>query len=322
MSIKTNTFTQYDAKGNRENLTEEISNISPTETPFFSMVGRVKADAVLHEWQTDALAAVDTANKQLEGDDIDSGTYSAATATVRLGNYVQISYKTGLVSATQDAVNKAGRKKEKAYQIVKRGKELKRDMEAIALANQGAAAGDTSTARATGSVLAFIKTNVDKHSGGSNPSYTTVPTGTRSDGTQRAFTETILKNVAQQIWTSGGDLGVLMVGAFNKQAASAFAGIAGQRFNAQGAKPSTIIGAADIYVSDFGNLSVVPNRFMRTRDALFIDPAYAKIMFLRPIQAIDLAKTGDADKFVVITEWGVKVLNEKAHGIAADLTTS
>jgi len=183
-------------------------------------------------------------------------------------------------------------------------------------------AGDATTARSTASLQAYLKTNSNKAGDGTDPVYTTVPTDPRNDGTQRDFTEAILKDVIQQVWTEGGTPKILMVGSFNKQAASAFTGIAGQRFNTTGAKPSTIVAAADIYVSDFGNVSIVPNRFQSARSAFVIDPEYASIDFLRPMQTIEMAKTGDADKRLMLCEWGHRVKTEKAHGIAADLTTS
>jgi hypothetical protein len=210
-----------------------------------------------------------------------------------------------------------------AYQIAKRSSELKRDQEFNMLQNTAANAGSTSTARVTGSVLAFLKTNTSVGSGGANPSYTTLPNSTRTDGTQRAFTEVILKDVIQKVWSSGGVPKILMVGPVNKQRVSGFTGIASSRFNIDGgAKPATLIGAVDIYVSDFGNVSVVPNRFMRERDALVLDPDYAKMVVLRPYQQIELAKTGDADKRLLLVEFGLKITAEDAHGIAADLTTT
>jgi hypothetical protein len=320
MSIKANTFETYGAKGIREDLTDAIYNISPTETPFTSMIGRTKADQTLHEWQTDSLANTNTSNAVIEGDDTDSAGYDAVSATTRMGNYMQISRKTVIISGTQEVVKKAGRKSELAYQVAKKGKELKRDIEAICLSNQGAVAGNSTTARQTGALLAFIKTNVNKAADGANPSYTTVPTGTRTDGTPRSFTETILKDVIQKTWTSGGDCSVLMVDGTQKQTVSGFSGIASTRFNVSSAKPSTIIGAADIYVSDFGNVSVVPNRFQRHSDAFLLDPSMAKLAFLRPVFTEPLAKTGDAEKRQMICEWGLQVNNEAAFGLAADLS--
>ena len=320
MTIVTNTFTTFDAKGIREDLSNVITNIAPEETPYMSNIGRESVSNSLYEWQTDTLAAA-AANKQLEGDDITS--FDAVTATVRMQNYAQISRKTIVLSATEEVVNKAGRRSELAYQIAKRGSELKRDQEFTMLNGAVAAAGNTTTARGTASLGAFIKTNVDMQTNGANPSYTTLPNSARTDGNVRTFTETILKNVIQQVWTSGGTPKILMTGPVNKQRVSGFSGIASSRFNIDGgARPATIIGAADIYVSDFGNVQVVPNRFQRERDAWVLDPEYAKMTTLRPYQQIELAKTGDAEKRMLIVEWGHKVLAENAHGLAADLITS
>lgn len=320
MTIVTNTFTTFDAKGIREDLSNIITNIAPEETPYMSNIGRESISNSLFEFQTDTLAAA-AANKQLEGDDISS--FDAVVATVRMQNYAQISRKTIVLSATEEVVNKAGRRSELAYQIAKRGSELKRDQEFTMLNNAVAAAGSTSVARGTASLGAYIKTNVDKASDGTNPSYTTLPNSARTDGTVRTFTETILKNVIQQVWAAGGMPKILMTGPVNKQRVSGFAGIASSRFNIDGGvKPATIIGAADVYVSDFGNVQVVPNRFQRERDAWVIDPEYAKMTTLRPYQQVELAKTGDAEKRMLIVEFGHKVLAENAHGLAADLVTS
>ena len=318
MSIVTNTFTTYSAKGIRENLSNIIYNISPEETPFQSNIGKDSVQNTLYEWQTDALQAAAT-NAQLEGDDI--GTYDPVTATVRMQNYCQISRKTVVLSNTEEVVNKAGRKSELAYQLAKKGAELKRDMELVMVQSQVASAGSTSAARTTGSVLAFIKTNTDTT--GTDPSYTTLPNSLRTDGTVRTFTETILKNVIQKTWTSGGTPKILMTGPVNKQRVSGFAGIAATRYNIEGgAKPATIVGAADVYVSDFGNVTVVANRFQRERDALVLDPEYASVAYLRPFQQMELAKTGDAEKRLLIVEYGLKITSENAHGLAADLVTS
>jgi hypothetical protein len=320
MAIVTNTFTTFDAKGIREDLSNIITNIAPEETPYMSNIRKESISNSLFEWQTDTLATA-AANKQLEGDDVTS--FDAVTATVRLQNYAQISRKTIVLSATEEVVNKAGRKSELAYQIAKRGAELRRDQEFTMLNGAIAAAGSTSVARGTASLQAFIKTNVDEQTNGASPSYTTLPNSSRTDGNVRTFTETILKNVIQKVWTSGGTPKILMVGPVNKQRVSGFAGIASSRFNIDGgARPATIIGAADIYVSDFGNVTVIAQRFQRERDAFVIDPEYAGVVTLRPYQQIELAKTGDAEKRMLIVEFGHKVYAENAHGIAADLTTS
>ena len=320
MAIVTNTFTTYDAKGIREDLSNVITNISPEETPYMSNIGRESISNSLFEWQTDALASA-AANKQLEGDDVTS--FDSVTATVRLQNYAQISRKTIVLSATEETVNKAGRRSELAYQIAKRGAELKRDQEYTLLNNAIAAAGNSTTARGTASLGAFVKTNVDMQTNGANPDYTTLPNVVRTDGNVRTFTETILKNVIQKVWTAGGTPKMLMCGPVNKQRVSGFSGIASSRFNIDGgAKPATLVGAVDIYVSDFGNVQVIANRFQRERDAWVIDPDMAKLTTLRPYQQVELAKTGDAEKRMLIVEWGHKVLAENALGLAADLITS
>jgi hypothetical protein len=311
-------YNAHTAVGQREDLTDVIYNISPTETPFMSSIGKTKATAVYHEWQTDSLAAATTANAAVEGADASDATLSPTT---RLGNYTQILQKTIKVSGTLDTVNKAGRKSEKAYQLAKASQEIKRDLETIMLSNQGRDAGSSnSTPRKMGSLLSWIKTNTDYGSGGADP--TTIGVSTRSDGTTRTFTEALLKTVVAEVFDSGGSPSVLMVGSAGKQKVSSFAGIGATRFNVTGAKPSTIIGAADIYVSDFGNISVVPNRFMRTRDALILDPEYAAVAYLRPFQTNELAKAGDSDKTQILVECTLEVKNEAAHGIVADLNMS
>jgi hypothetical protein len=320
MTIVANTFTTFDAKGIREDLSNVITNIAPEETPYMSNIGRESVSNSLYEWQTDTLASA-AANKQLEGDDVTS--FDAVTATVRMQNYAQISRKTIILSATEETVNKAGRRSELAYQIAKRGAELKRDQEFTMLNGAVAAAGNSTTARGTASLGAFVKTNVDMQTNGANPSYTTLPNSARTDGNVRTFTETILKNVIQQTWAAGGTPKMLMTGPVNKQRVSGFSGIASSRFNIDGgAKPATLVGAVDIYVSDFGNIQVIANRFQRERDAWVIDPDMAKMTTLRPYQQVELAKTGDAEKRMLIVEWGHKVLAENGMGLAADLVTS
>jgi hypothetical protein len=320
MAIVTNTFTTFDAKGIREDLSNIITNIAPEEVPFMSNIGRESITNSLFEFQSDTLAAA-AANKQIEGDDVTS--FDAVVPTVRLQNYAQISRKTIILSATEEVVNKAGRRSELAYQIAKRGSELRRDQEFTMLNGAVAAAGSTSTARGTASLGAWVKTNVDMQTNGVNPSYTTLPSSARTDGNVRTFTETILKNVIQQVWAAGGTPKMLMVGPVNKQRVSTFSGIASSRFNIDGgAKPATLVGAVDLYVSDFGNVATVANRFQRERDAWVLDPEYAKMVVLRPYQQIELAKTGDADKRMLLCEWGLKILAENAHGLAADLVTS
>ena len=313
------TFNRYDAVGAREDLSDVIYNISPTDTPIMSSIGKTKATGVYHEWQTDSLAAATTANALVEGADATSATLSP---TSRIGNYTQIVGKTVQVSGTLEAVDKAGRKSEKAYQLAKASAEIKRDIETIITANQGQAVGTSnSTARKMGSLLSYIKTNTSKNGTsvtGVDP--TTIGVSTRTDGTVRTFTETILKDVISKVFVSGGTPSVLFVSPALKQVVSSCTGLAAQRYQVPTSGQATILAGADLYQSDFGVLQIVPNRFMRTRDALVLDPEYAALAYLRPFQTNDLAKTGDSDNTQILAELTLEVQNEAAHGGAFDLT--
>jgi hypothetical protein len=308
------TFTAHTAIGQREDLIDVIYDISPTETPIMSTLARTKATAVFHEWQTDSLAAATAANAAVEGAD---GVSATISPTVRLGNYTQIVQKVVQTSGTLEAVNKAGRRSERAYQLARASSELKRDMETIITANQGRDAGSSSSARKLGAILSWLKTNTSKGTSGTDP--TTIGVSTRSDGATRTFTEQLLKDEVAAAFDSGGNPTMLVVGSGLKQKVSSFAGIAAQRYMAPGDQPTTIIGAADVYMSDFGTLSVVPDRFMRTRDALLIDPEYMALSYLRPFQTNDLAKTGDSEKTQLLCEFTLEMRNEAASAIVADL---
>ncbi len=308
------TFTAHSAIGMREDLIDVIYDISPTETPIMSTLARTKATAVFHEWQTDSLSAATAANAAVEGAD---GVSATISPTTRLGNYTQIVQKVVQTSGTLEAVNKAGRRSERAYQLAKASSELKRDMETIITANQGRDQGSSTSARKLGAILSWLKTNTSKGTSGTDP--TTIGVSTRSDGATRTFTEQLLKDEVAAAFDSGGNPTMLVVGSGLKQKVSSFAGIAAQRYMAPGDQPTTIIGAADVYMSDFGTLSVVPDRFMRTRDALLLDPEYAALSYLRPFQTNDLAKTGDSEKTQLLCEFTLEMRNEAASAIVADL---
>jgi len=317
MAIVSNTFTSHDGVGIRESLADVIANISPEEVPLQSNIGSESVANTYFEWQTDSLASTST-TAVIDGDDVSS--FDSTAATSRVGNYTHIRRRTTIVADNYSALDTAGRNDELAYQLAKRGKELKRDIEAVLTANNAQVAGNSSTARETGGLGAWVATNENVGTGGG----LTTGDGTtaRTDGTQRDFTETMLKDAMQQAFVSGGQPSILMVGPHNKTVVSGFAGIAAQRYQAPSDSPTTIIGAADVYLSDFGSLSVVANRFSRERDAWLLDPEYASVCYLRPIQQVELAKTGDAEKRMVIAEFGLKVLNEAAHAVVADLNVS
>jgi hypothetical protein len=299
-------------------LSDVIYDISPTDTPLMSSIGKTKATATYHEWQTDSLAAA-ALGGAVEGADASSIT---ASPTTRIGNRTQIFTKSVAVAGTLEAVDKAGRKSEKAYQLAKVSAELKRNIELTLLSNQVAAAGNSSTARTMGGLQAWLSSNYD---GGTSGVAGSGGTTARTDGTDRTFTETILKTVIAEVYTSGGSPKVLMVNPAHKQTVSAFAGIAAQRYMAPSNEPTTIIGAADVYMSAFGTLSVVPNRFMNSTNAcdetaFIVDPDMLAVAYLRPFQTIELAKTGDSEKTQLLAELTLEVKNEAAHGIVADLS--
>tara|TARA_R110000868_G_scaffold318570_1_gene579302 strand:- start:1959 stop:2915 length:957 start_codon:yes stop_codon:yes gene_type:complete len=318
MAIVGNTFTSFSAKGIREELSNIISNISPEDVPLQSNIGSENVSNTYFEWQTDSLAAAST-TAVLDGDDVAS--FDATAATTRVGNYSQISRRTLIVADNLANQSLAGRNDEVSLQMAKRGKELKRDIEAVLCANNAKVAGNTTTARETAGLGAWITTNSNKAGDGTDPTATD-GSDARNDGTQRDLTEAMVKDAMQQAFIEGGTPSLLMVGPYNKTVVSGFAGIAAQRYQAPSDAPTTIIGAADVYLSDFGTLSVVPNRFQRERDAFLLDPEFASVCYLRPIQAVDLAKTGDAEKKMVIAEYGLKVSNEAAHAGVFDLNVS
>ena len=312
------TYQTFQAVGEREDLIDVIYDISPTDTPFMSTVAKTSASNVYHEWQTDSLAAAAT-NAAVEGADASDATLSATT---RVGNYTQISQKTIKISGTLESVDKAGRKSEKAYQLAKASKEIKRDMEKALLNNTVQSAGSASAARVLGGIQTWINSNYD---GGTSGTAGSLGTTAKADGTDRTFTETILKTVVKEVFNSGGEPKVLMTTPTQKQVVSGFAGIAAQRYMAPADQPTTIIGAADVYMSDFGQMSVVPNRSMTAEAdsgevALILDPEMASVAYLRPFQTNELAKAGDAEKTQLLAEYTLVVNNEAAHGICADLT--
>ncbi len=321
MAQPTNTFDGYDSIGNREDLLDTIYSISPTETPIMSNIGTSKATNTYHEWQTDSLASATAANAAIEGDEA-SG--SSISATTRVGNYTQISDKVVVISGTLESVNKAGRNSEMAYQMAKASKELKRDMESAISQNNASVAGNASTARKSAGFESWITTNDVRGTAGSpaDGGFSSGVVAAPTDGTQRAYTETILKSAVKKAWEAGGDPSMCVVGPFNKQVMSGFSGIAANRFQVSSPEPGAIIGAADVYVSDFGELQIVPSRFSRDRSALVIDPEMMAVSYLRPFETNDLARTGDSEKKQLLVEYTLEMRNEAAHAVVADLTTS
>ena len=320
MAVPSNTIQTMTRVGIREDLSDIIYNISPTETPFVTAIGRDKADNVYTEWQTDALVSANPNNKTVQGDDLANEN---RPATTRLGNYTQIFTKVVGTSTTDRAVKNAGRADEHSYQLAKAGKEIKRDMEARFTGNYAAVPPTSSVAGEAAGALAFMRTNASRGVGGVNPvlSGTTqgYPVTAATNGTQRAFTEALLKTAIAQAWNAGGEPTLVIMSLLQKQTAAAFAGLAQSR-RETGNKKTTIIAGADIYVSDVGELTFVPDRFCSTRDALIIDPEMWAIATLDPMQRRKLATTGLADRDAMYGEMTLKCRNDGASAVVADLT--
>lgn len=310
MAIQTGTFLTFSAIGNREDLADTIYTISPTDTPFMANIDEVKAKAVLHEWQTDNLAAA-ASNAQVEGNDYTS--FTAVTPTVREVNRAQISVKDVIVSGTQQIVDKAGRVKELVYQLKKKSDELKRDMEFVLTSNQAPVTGNSTTARQLRPLCGWYTSNVSRGAGGANGTSSAAAT----DGTQRPLTETLVKDVIQSAWTNGGNIDMILVGPSQKTTFSGFTG-GTTKFNKSEEKK--LVTTIDVYVSDFGEHKIMANRFQRSRDVHLLDTKRWAIAKLRPIETIDLAKTGDAEKAIIQCEYTLEARNQSASGIVADVS--
>lgn len=316
MAVPSNTHQTYQAVGIREDLADVIYRVAPEETPFINAAGRGKATNTYHEWQIEDLAAASASNAVIEGDD---ATTDAANLTSRVGNYTQISDKVARTTGTVDAVNKAGRGKELTRQKVLKGLELKRDMEKQLLSNQASNAGAAGTARVSGGLQSWIETNIDLGATGAAGGFASGTTSARTAGTDRPFAETQVQAVMLSCFNNGSRPSLAFMGGARKQDFSAFTGIADIRKDVKGKNQAIIVGAADVYVSDFGEISTVPHPYMDDDVCLLINPDYVSVDYLRPMSSVDLAKTGDSERAQMIVEYTLKVNNEKAHGMIADI---
>jgi hypothetical protein len=325
MAQLTATYDTYDARGIREELADTISNISPEETPFMSLIGKSKVKTTHPEWQTDALATPTTSNAFVQGDEF---TYVDPTATVRVGNYTQISRKSLVVSNTLEVTDKAGRDSEIGYQMSKLGLELRKDQEAILLSNTASVVGSNVVAPLLGGFPSWLTSNDSRGSGGSDGGFSsgTGLTVAATNGTQRAFTKTIMDTVMQAVYNSGGNAKTVICSPYVKSVFVTFmsdTNVAAFRYAA--GDDNTIIGNADYYDGPFGKVAIVPNRVMAAvgatiaRNVFFVDSEMASVGVLRPYEQKKPAITGDAEKRVLITEYTLKVNNQAAHGVAADI---
>ena len=289
-------LTTYAAVGNREDLSDIITNISPDQTPLYSMFGRTTAKATYHEWIEDELRAP-KANALVEGGDY---TVEAPAARVRKGNYTQIFTQVYGVSKTQEAVLKAGIKSEIAYQMRKALKELARDVEYAIINNLAAVAGDASTARQMGGIQAFVTTNV-----------------LDNGGTARALTEDLLNDGIQAAWDAGGDPDTVVCSGKQKRVISGFtAGVT--KF--VDAEDKRLVAAIDVYESDFGMVRIIPDRFMPDDRIFILDKGYWKVAYLRPFKQEEVPAAGSRTERVIEGELTLEARAEKANAIVKDLS--
>jgi len=315
MAAPTDTFTTGTARGNRESLHDKIEMLDKDEFPVQAVIGSKSAKATYEEWQTDNLGSADGTNAHLEGSD---SVNIAVVPTVRVGNRTQIIKKTFQISRTQEQVEKAGRDSEIGYQTMLAGRRLKMDLETIILSNTASNAEAGATPRRMGGLLTWLTSNVSRGATGTSGGFTAGNTVAAGAGTPRALTEALMKPVIKSIWENGGNPTQIVCCAAHKQTISTFTGIATQYQKAEG-KVATIVAAADRYVSDFGTLTVVPDRYNTLTNVEIIDPQMLSLLWLSKIKREELAKTGDATKYHLVGEVTLKVNNEAAHGVVADL---
>jgi hypothetical protein len=318
MAQPTNTFDSYDVVGIREDLSDMIYDISPDETPFYTACAKVKASNTYHEWQTDSLRT-SAANAHIEGDDT---TANSRTPTTRLGNYTQIFKNAVVIPGTDTGLNKAGRAKEMAYQVMKIAKEQKLDIEKALFDNNARAAGNSTTARELAGIPAWMITNIDFQSGDSGANPTGDGTNARTDdGTPTAFSQTKFDAVMQSTWESGGKPTTCYLSAFQMNKALAFVGNNNQRSNIS-ADADKVIKHMAVYVTPWGTVEFKPTRENRGRDVFIMQDDMWAVASLRPTKNESLAKTGDSEKRQVLTELTLISRNEAASGASFDNTTS
>lgn len=304
----------------REDLIDKIYNVTPFKVPVTSSFGRDTATQDYHSWQRDALAAANKDNAAVDGDDF---TAQPLTPTDRVGNYCQIFTKRPAVSRRINLVKKAGKGKEMSYQKAKLMLEMKRDIEASVLSNNAAVAGTGSTPGKSAGLGAMVYTNVSHGAGGSTPAHTSgaalvAPTA----GTGRAFTEALLKTVVQSCFNNSGEFPQMAVmSASHKATFSTFVGIAVNRYQVSKKEQGHIVGGADVYMSDFGEIDIVPHYIMAGATTVhLVNPEYGKLAWLDGFRTEEMGKTGDSEKVLVTADVCLRVDNEKAFGKIADLT--
>jgi len=335
MAQDTNTYDVFDLNEKRETIANVMEMISPDETPFRSWLPKEKLDGTHPEWLTDELELPNADNKFVQGDEYD---FDAISQAAKVGTYTQISRKTFKVAETVESQAKVGDRSTYNRTMVKKAKELKIDQEVILLGNQASSPGSGSVPATTAGLRAWIATNDLMGSGGSSGGYN-VSTGVVDaavNGTQRTFTKDLLDQAIQAAYNNGGAPTQVMMANYPKTVFSKFMSDANVIAQRRMAKDSDgggqrIIAAADEYQSDFGLVSVLPNRQMTRASLRGGNPNISRNIFLlqkdklalgtlRPIQEDnDVAKTGDALPGVIKTEYALIVKHEGALACIADV---
>ena len=292
------TYTTYDQVGKKEDVSDIISDITPTDTPFFTMIRSEKVNARTFSWLEDSLAAAAN-NAQVEGADATMATLTDATERT---NNTQILHKAFQVSATADAIGTYGRAKETAYQLGKALKEIKRDLERAYIGVDNAkVTGSSSVAREMDSATQQISTSVDAGANATD-----------------ALTEAKVLELGEDCFNNGSDPSVLMIKPADAQIVSGFAAASGR--NREIAQGRNLVNVIDLYVSPYGEYKVVLNRHQLTTHAFLIDPAMWRSCVLRPFSRTLLASAGDSEKHFVVGEYSLKHMNYAADGMITGLS--
>lgn len=331
MAQVSGTHSRYDLQTKGENVREQladmISMISPTETPFVSMVKSEKSNNTVKEWLQDSLAAASTSNAHIDGDVFSGDTL---TAPARLSNHHQILRKDLIVTRRAQIVNQAGTKNELSRQVAKAGLELRRDLESILLNNQAVTVGNDSTAPKLAGLPAWLKTNTARGATGADPALNNTtygyPDTAATDGTDRALSEATLLDTIKDTVVAGGNPSVIMVGPEVKQRFSNYQFGSSARiatpYQDHGKSPRsglTVNGSVDVYVTDFGTYDIVYNLFQREDDVFILDKDKLAVSYLTKYEIDEQHKDGDADRRMLVTDATLCVKNEAACGIVADI---
>lgn len=328
MAVNANAGETYDNSNINEELHQVLTSISPIETPFYTAIRKGTCSNTLTEWPVYELAAQDTSNRVIEGES--APATDTNTLAGRAQNYTQISDKLVEITDTAEAVDDAGKLQKMSKQIAVKLKELKRDKEGMLLANVAASAGSSGSARQAAGLMAWIKTNTVSNSGtdptmSGGTDFDGYPNAAAVGGTPRTILEDYADTVMRLCYEEGGEPTMMMVNPVLKPIISGkFTGNSTRYKNAEDRR---IVGAVDFWVSDFGEIQIVPNRFQplvttSNYAAIFIDPSYAEVAYLQKTKQKKLAATGHSERTLISCEYTLRVSNEKAHGIIRDNNTS